>query len=102
MIAALVVLAALAAAEPEKPTADKPVAIERAIAKPGEWITRPDGSRVCRIALGLYRAMPSNPKIWCVDWQEPEPFNGQLCDSVPWCRTYLGGMQFLIEGTWRP
>ena len=75
---------------------------DQSIAKPDEWITRPDGSRVCRLYLGLHVGMQTNPREWCSDWQETPPPYGAPCDSVSWCRIRFGRMQFLIGGDWRP
>lgn len=65
----------------------------------GEWVTRPDGRRVCRLSADLmidHRIDPS----FCADWQEPEPKVGQPVDG--WVRANQGGYQIMIEGRWRP
>lgn len=65
----------------------------------GEWVTRPDGRRVCRLAhdLTLYTAIDRG---FCTDWQEREPVTAQPVEG--WIRSKGAGHQIMIEGRWRP
>ena len=76
---------------------------EAQFAKRGEWITRPDGTRVCKLEVDLQNGMIASPRMWCGDWQEPIPYEGTPYSSLSWARLGIGGRpQFLIEGRWRP
>lgn len=70
------------------------------IARAGEWVTHPDGRKVCRLPADLYWNQIMEAKD-CTDWQEPVPFRGQMVD-------WLGGPilshgnKINIGGEWRP
>lgn len=71
------------------------------IAARGEWVTRPDGRRVCRLSSDLTLYQVVGPEF-CVDWQEPMPRVGEAVEG--WVRPKKGGggYQIMIEGRWRP
>lgn len=69
------------------------------IAKAGEWVTHPDGTRICRLLFPIYPNQVVEPSF-CEDWQERIPYRGMQVDflrSSPW-----RGGQTNIEGKWRP
>jgi hypothetical protein len=76
-----------------------PVGYYPTIAVAGEWVTNPDGSRVCRLRTAIVRGMTFSRGL-CEDWQGAVPSWGQ---QVPWLRmTRDGRSQVMIEGRWHP
>lgn len=71
------------------------------LGRQGEWVTRPDGRRVCRLRydLTIYNAISTG---FCEDWREPEPKFGQPVEG--WMRANPAGTghQIMIEGNWKP
>lgn len=67
------------------------------IARAGEWVTHPDGFRVCRLTRNIYYRQVLEPSD-CTDWREPIPFHGQIVDFLSQER----GGKINIEGEWRP
>ena len=68
------------------------------IARAGEWVTNPDGSRVCRLTRDLTVGMTPSLTM-CSDWQTEKPGYAQI---VPWLRVNRMGSQINVEGKWRP
>ncbi len=70
------------------------------VAREGEWITRPDGRRVCRVTrtISRYETLPATG--WCSDWQETAPQYGQTVSG--WARSSAGYFQIMVNGQWRP
>lgn len=71
------------------------------LGRSGEWVTRPDGRRVCRLSgdLMIYHRIDQS---FCTDWQEPEPAIGQVVDGWVRGNPVGGSYQIMIEGRWRP
>jgi hypothetical protein len=69
------------------------------IARAGEWITHPDGSRACRLTRDLYYRQVLQVSD-CTDWTMPVPFTGQQVDFLAW--SAARGGEINIEGKWRP
>lgn len=101
LAAALLLIGAFLAAlrVPERPWNHPETISLGPIATTGEWVTNPDGSRVCRLRRPIYRAMVFSRDL-CEDWQGAVPAWGQ---TVPWLQ-YTGahGGKIMIEGRWRP
>lgn len=68
------------------------------IAKAGEWVTNPDGTKVCRLVHNVVVGGFMNVSS-CADWVDEMPKFGQ---AVPYLRSNRGFGQIHIEGEWRP
>lgn len=69
------------------------------IAHAGEWVTHPNGQKVCRLRSDIFYGQVMEASN-CDDWAERIPFRGQLVD---WLRMRTGGGgQINIDGEWRP
>ena len=100
LFGALLLVAGLVAFQiPERPW-NHPASVHSLIASTGEWVTRPDGRKVCRLSRNIYRYEVLPASGWCEEWREPAPQYGQTVDG--WIRSYLGSHQIMIEGEWRP
>ena len=84
--------------EDPEPPARTDLPIGTPIATSGEWVTNPDGTKVCRlvrdIGVGMTMSLGS-----CADWVGAVPVNKQI---VPWLRNNRGVGQINVEGKWRP
>lgn len=72
--------------------------INTAFAFAGEWVTNPDGRRVCKLSQPLSTGRFASIGM-CDEWIGAKPFEGQ---QVPWLRSNRGFGQIHIEGEWRP
>lgn len=68
------------------------------IARTGEWVTNPDGTRVCKLVRDVRVGGFMNVSS-CSDWVGEMPQFGQL---VPYLRNNRGFGQIHVEGEWRP
>jgi hypothetical protein len=80
------------------PIPDDVVEQHSPIARTGEWITHPDGSRACRLTRDIYYRQVLQVSD-CTDWTMPVPFTGQQVDFLRWSPARG---QINVEGEWRP
>lgn len=86
---------------------NKYAALILAFAVAGQWITKEDGTKVCRLSMDLVTDMTMLPPSFCQDWQpgftpirqgQPFPMN------QGWIRFDPDGpgFQFHVENNWVP
>jgi hypothetical protein len=66
------------------------------IAHIGDWVTHPDGQKVCRLRVDLFYGQVMEVGD-CEDWVEKTPFRGQIVD---WLRG--PPRQINVNGEWKP
>lgn len=104
-LAALLLLAAAMVLSPLFPFGHPSVDDGRTVfAHAGEWVTYPDGRRVCRLTQDLRRGDRIKSEGMCTDWTEPPIHAGESFKARDWTRMRLpdGRPQIHLERGWVP